>query len=609
MPSAAATRSFHVDLQCDVPGGVKPLFRCLDGGLLASATRHRRIIPAFSLVNPVRNYRCTYCSTILLSLVVVSSSWAQESRSRQRSVRQSERVARASWQPTRPGTNRRGGNIQPVDHHQIETIPTPPPEVGSQADRSSSVIEGRVPYETSARGPMSARGPVVVPNQLPLDGQIELTPLHGGAIPCDAMPTGECGCGFEACTGCDAIGSCDVGGCGGCDDLGCSTCGELCSPAAWRPCVTLCLPQDGWISLEYLAWWQDGMSLPPLVTTSSDSGVARASAGVLGSPTTQILFGGRDVLDESFNGGRLRFGVWLDRCHTWGLGAEYFELGRETEGFVGASTGDPILARPFFNTETGLEDAELVAFPGVLTGTVGVAATSELVGAGFHLRNLRNCAEGCNRWLFDGCPQDYCSRTEAMIGYRYLELEESVLITEDLVSTDSSSPGTFDIFDRFETRNQFNGFDIGWIYRQTRGFWTFDTLLRLAVGNSRQTVRISGQTTVNDPNEPPAETLPGGLLAQTSNIGTYRQNEFAVVPEFNMNVGYQLTDHLRLSLGYSFIYWSNVVRPGEHISRDVNPNLLPPPADPFSGALRPEFAFDTTDYWVQGINFGAHYRW
>jgi hypothetical protein len=147
------------------------------------------------------------------------------------------------------------------------------------------------------------------------------------------------------------------------------------------------------------------------------------------------------------------------------------------------------------------------------------------------------------------------------------------------------------------------------MYRRTRGFWTFDTLLRLGVGNTRQTVTINGQTTVSDPNDPPAQTLTGGLLAQTSNIGTYRQNEFTVVPEFNMNVGYQLTDHLRLKLGYTAIYWSNVVRAGDQISRDLNPNLLPPPADPFSGALRPAFAFDTTDYWVQGINFGGEYRW
>lgn len=431
-------------------------------------------------------------------------------------------------------------------------------------------------------------------------------PMVGGTVACDSLPVGTCGCDDPYCAGDCGLG-CATGGCG---LSGCSTCGELCSPAAWRPCVTLCLPQDGWVTFEYLGWWQDGMDLPPLVTTSADPNVPRAEAGVLTSASTRILFGGNEILDDGFDGGRLRFGVWLDRCHTWGVGAELFQIGRESESFVANSTGDPVLSRPFFNTQTGIEDAELIAFPSVLTGTVGVFADSELSGGGVQLRYLRSCDEGCSKWLFCGCPEHFCSRTEALFGYRGLQLKENVQINENLVSTDTANPGSFDIFDRFETRNQFHGFDIGWMHRRTRGFWTFDTTLRLAVGNTRQTVTINGETTVNDPsNTPSVQTLPGGLLTQTSNIGTFRQDEFTVVPEVNFNVGYQLTDHLRMMLGYTGIYWSNVVRPGDHISRDVNPNLLPPPADPFSGTLRPAFAFNTTDYWAQGINFGGEYRW
>jgi hypothetical protein len=45
------------------------------------------------------------------------------------------------------------------------------------------------------------------------------------------------------------------------------------------------------------------------------------------------------------------------------------------------------------------------------------------------------------------------------------------------------------------------------------------------------------------------------------------------------------------------------------MSRDINPNLLPPVANPTTGTNRPGFAFDTTDYWAQGINLGGEYRW
>jgi hypothetical protein len=132
----------------------------------------------------------------------------------------------------------------------------------------------------------------------------------------------------------------------------------------------------------------------------------------------------------------------------------------------------------------------------------------------------------------------------------------------------------------------------------------------MGIGITRQTATLAGQTTVNDPSlDPATQTYQGGLLTQTSNIGSYSQDQFAVVPEFRFNLGYQATDHWRATVGYTFIYWSNVVRPGDHISRDLNTDFLPPAADPFTGSQRPAFAWNTTDYWVQGVSIGAEYRW
>jgi Putative beta barrel porin-7 (BBP7) len=577
--------------------------------------------PSFPLVKPVINFRHTLCLTLAITVAV--STNAQQTNTRQRSVRQTEQKARASWQPTRPtsvapatGQPSRSNAVLPASHKNpvqktkqrvsakpLRTVghgvPTPPPESLGSTIIEGPIMEGPIMEGTIIEGPIEHSDEHFYSDGL--DGQVVLESIGST---CDAMPGEVCGCDG----GCDSMG-CGGGTCGGGSD--CSCCGELCSTEAWRPCVTLCVPQDGWVSFEYLAWWQDGMQLPPLVTGSTDPNIARARAGVLGDPTTTTLFGGDDsTLDHAFDGGRLRFGVWLNRCHTWGIGAELFQIGEETESFNRTSTGTPILARPFFNTQTGRQDSELVAFPGIVTGTVGVSASSELQGAGVHIRYLQCCDEGCSSWLFCGCKDHYCSRTESMFGWRHLDLTERVAISESLVSTDPANRGTFDILDSFDTRNQFDGVDLGWSYRRTRGFWTFDSLLRLAIGNTRQTVTINGRTTINDPTSTPSvQTLPGGLLAQTSNIGTYKQDEFTVVPEFNANIGFQLTDHLRATFGYTFIYWSNVVRPGDHISTDLNPNLLPPPATPLTGVQRPGFAFDTTDYWVQGLNVGGEFRW
>ena len=146
--------------------------------------------------------------------------------------------------------------------------------------------------------------------------------------------------------------------------------------------------------------------------------------------------------------------------------------------------------------------------------------------------------------------------------------------------------------------------------KTTRGQWTLDGSIRLAIGNTRQTATISGTSTISDPSSVPnQQTHNAGFLALDSNSGTYTQNEFAVVPEFGINLGYQLTDHLRFTIGYLSLYWSNVIRPGQHIDLDVNPNQLPPVGTSVSGINRPGFAFDTTDYWIRRINLGGEYRW
>ncbi len=369
------------------------------------------------------------------------------------------------------------------------------------------------------------------------------------------------------------------------------------------------MPQDGWASFEFLGWWQDGMQLPPLVTTNLSS---PAAPGVLGDPGTRILAGGEAYHDEALDGGRFRFGLWLDSCHTWGVGAEYFSLSSSNDLFSASSTGNPVLTRPFYDVVGGFENAQLIAFPDVIDGSVTVHTDSDLVGGGFRFRKLRQAEEGCSNWFLCGCPEHFCSRTELTFGYRFLQLTEGVRISENLTvdSANVTDPaGTFDLYDSFKTKNQFNGFDIGYITRRTRGFWSLETGIRLAVGNTKQTVNIDGQSVINETGQPTL-TEPGALLTQTSNIGSYTQNEFAVVPELDLKIGYQMTKQCKLTLGYTAIYWSNVVRPGDQIDLDVHPDLLPPSAPvPFVSNSHPTFAFDTTDYWVQGLSFGGEYRW
>lgn len=381
---------------------------------------------------------------------------------------------------------------------------------------------------------------------------------------------------------------------------------DLCNPGGFDGRqICLCLPSHGWVSVEYLMWYASGMETPALVTTSP-AGTAQAAAGVL--PLATTLFGGNnDILSDRLNGMRFRFGWWFVNHPNLGIEGEYLGMAQESESFDRNSTGTPILARPFYNVLTGREDSELVAFPNIVSGRIRSEATSEFIGAAVRFKRLLCCSSGCGISPISCGPVPSQSRTDATLGWRYFQLDERLTVREDLTSLDTLNPGSFIINDSFQTKNQFNGVELGVQWQGRRGYWSLETLMRLGLGNTRQTVTIAGNTQTTQNGQ--TTTNNGGLLAQRTNIGSFTRDQLGVVPELGATVGYQLTERLRLTTGYSFIYWSNVVRPGDQIDTSVNPNLLPPETPSQTAFLNPRFTFQDSDYWVQGLSFGGDYRW
>lgn len=399
-------------------------------------------------------------------------------------------------------------------------------------------------------------------------------------------------------------GGCDSCGGGGCDS--CSVAGNYCGSCNAPNGFCICFPAHGWIHAEYLTWWQSGMDLPPLVTTSP-TGTARAAAGVLGQAGTGVLYGNDSILSDARSGFRLRFGWWLANFPGWGIEGEYVGLGSETESFFQQSTGDPIIARPFFNALTGAEDSELVAFPGVVSGSIAVDSSTEFEGGAVRLRKQLFGTESCGYSAIHCREVPVSTRFDLTMGYRYWQLQEQVQTREQLTLQTTNPSGTFDITDTFHTRNQFNGAEIGFLWQGRRGWWSLDALMRLGIGNVHQTVTVSGNSTIVENGA--TSTFNTGFLAQRSNIGVYDRDQFTMIPELGLTLGYQMTRRIRATMGYSLIYWGNVVRPGDQIDTDINPNLLAPEANPFTGPLRPQFQFAQTDYWVQGLSFGGEFRW
>jgi hypothetical protein len=201
-------------------------------------------------------------------------------------------------------------------------------------------------------------------------------------------------------------------------------------------------------------------------------------------------------------------------------------------------------------------------------------------------------------------PQPGGYRYEVLLGYRTVSLADSVSITENLNAI--TPAGAFLLNDSFRTNNEFHGIDLGMAMQWRRGRWTTDLQSRVAFGNTHSSVGIAGNTQITSGTN--TQNFNGGLLAQRTNIGNYDQDFFSVVPEIGITLGYDLTPNLRVLVGYSLLYWSRVARAGDQISLDVNPNLIPPEAVPFTGPLRPAFSFVETDFWAYGVNAGIEGR-
>jgi hypothetical protein len=359
-----------------------------------------------------------------------------------------------------------------------------------------------------------------------------------------------------------------------------------------------------WMSADYLLWWvKSGPTSGPLITRGSDKD---AIPGALGQPGTQVLFGNSSLDFNTFSGLRLQGGVALN-AHL-AIEGGYFALERRSTGYSITSddTGSPLIARPFIKQQTGQQDSEQTAFPGLNTGTASVLAHTRFQGWEVNAAS--------NLWRTDRMKLD------VLVGFRALDLNEDLVI-QDRLTVLVPGPINFGLqpvdppsivrdFDRFQAVNHFYGGQIGARGEWKQGPWSVGMLAKLALGTTQQTSRNSGASFLDTPGAATV-TLPGGVLALPTNIGSFSRNVFTVVPEGQVNLGYQVRENIKLTFGYSFLYWNHVARPGQQIDRVANPNQIP--TDQNFGQpgniTRPVGGVRDSDFWAQGLNFGVEFRY
>jgi hypothetical protein len=362
-----------------------------------------------------------------------------------------------------------------------------------------------------------------------------------------------------------------------------------------------CSP-DKWVyfDADYLLWWVRGAHLPPLVT-SNPPGTAIQNAGVLGESGTQVLYGDELTASGPWSGIRLRGGVGLDDFRQWWLIVDGFYLPMYSDTFELTSQDQAILARPFYDQALNDQNAELVSFPGVIDGRIAVDVWSELWGAGVALRKNVYCCPGAS------CNSGY--RLDFLVGYRYLELSEGVEIYEDLTAIDPQGPlllGTrLELQDVFTSESRFQGVELGLAAEAAGTQYFISGECRVALGQSQHRLEIDGSTLVSVPGQS-VIGFPGGLLAPGEHW-EFTDQEFAVVPQAEVRVGRRFSDRIRLSVGYSLLYWSQVVRAGENISTTINSNQLPLYGGTPMAANA--MSLQSSSFWAQGLSFRFEWQY
>lgn len=315
---------------------------------------------------------------------------------------------------------------------------------------------------------------------------------------------------------------------------------------------------------------------------------------MIGRDATRVLLGDERLDSGIRHGACLSVLHWLDDAQSIGAEVSFVGIGGDNTAYSAASTGLPILARPFHNEITGAEHAELVAYPNVVEGVVTVDTSSELLSGSALLRRSVSGGGTLN--------------VDMIGGYRFFRYREGFGVTENLVSRDPQGGvqiGTnIDLHDAFDAETDFHGGEIGLAIEAFHGPFSLDVATKLGIGGVSQRIDIDGYTTVTTPGDPPS-TAQGGLLALSSNMDLFTRHRFALLPELDFRLSCLVLDRLTVSVGYRLICLTETVRTGDQIDYHVNPTLLPNNTDPVTGDLRPVPQLKSTLLWVQGISVGG----
>lgn len=340
-----------------------------------------------------------------------------------------------------------------------------------------------------------------------------------------------------------------------------------------------------WAGAEFLYWKiQNSKETVPLVVEGS------TVRPVLGQPGTSVVLGGKNIHNDFRVGERFNLGFWLDCNCCYGTEANYFFLPSRTHRHSVCSSGlpgSPFLAAPFFDVTQSIESSESIAS--------SVSSISPFSGKA--VLKLKNSMQGAELNGFVNLPGCCEFGLSILGGFRYWNFNET--LTFDTNSPYLNISDVYRTRDRFGVMNSFYGGQLGISANYLCDCFSVELKGKVALGATWERLHIQGFLLTNDfDGFGEVQKFEGGYFALPSNIGHFERSEFAVLPEVSINFGYQALSCLRIQVGYSFFYVSNMLYAGRQIDRNINPSQsIAAPLDP-----RPRLKTDSL--WVQGLNAG-----
>lgn len=381
------------------------------------------------------------------------------------------------------------------------------------------------------------------------------------------------------------------------------------------------------LSAEYLYWWIKRPSIDrPLITSSTNP--VMGLAGSPQDPLARNVLGPGEFGPNGQSGVRLGGTIFLGEGSNFGINASGFWLARETNTFAltpdtipdplrpGArilSPGSPSFYQPVLSVVSGIE----VPFQ-IIERNFGLRANPPIPNQDLLGTYRMSTSSSLHGWEVNGVydfsrdPNGLSLR--GLAGFRQIGLRETFTETVKQTTYPPSSVAvgglaalypfglnSFTRRDAFAANTDFYGAQVGLRARYQSGGLGVDLTGKVALGVSQERAHIDGATFVGD-----LAAAPGGLRAVPSIMGRHSRSEFAVAPEVGLNVLYAVTPNVSLSVGYNFLYLSNVVRALDQLPPAVDTRQVPSSGIFGQTTAEPPLRFEqrSTDFWAHGITAG-----